>query len=159
MWPCGSRLLTSDSRHQMTDMWIPPLRRRGWSPSPALSSEGAGGRQSSLREPPAMGPELLQQLVTCCCWKSRVQRPGREAGLPPAFSFEYTKEKTVIALAGPSLIPHQAEVSEEERKPTVQRAGAASDKAPQAAKTFSGWSPGEGPDHGPVTVWARRKEF
>lgn len=51
-----------------------------------------------------MGPVLLQQLVTHCFWKSRVQGPGREAD-------ESSEEKTLIALAGPSLIQHQVEVS------------------------------------------------
>lgn len=46
----------------------------------------------------------LEQLLTCCCWKSVEQEPGREAGW-------IQQRKTVIALASPPFIQHQAEVA------------------------------------------------
>lgn len=46
----------------------------------------------------------LEQLLTCCCWKPVEQEPGREA--------EWIQErKTVIALASPPFIQHEAEVA------------------------------------------------
>lgn len=77
---CGSRVLTSGFQHQMTDKWIPALRRRGWFPS-ILSvwreqvAGGAPGVRSQL-----WALSYLELLGTCCCWESRVQGPGREAG-------------------------------------------------------------------------------
>ena len=67
LWPCGSRVLMVGSQHQMTDVWIPLLRRRGQSPSYTHSLEEAGGRWNPWRESapprplsPAKGPELLE---------------------------------------------------------------------------------------------------
>ena len=64
LWPCGSRVLTVGSQHQMTDVWIPLLRRRGQSPSYTHSLEEAGGRRNPWRESapptPAKGHELLE---------------------------------------------------------------------------------------------------
>ena len=88
----------------------PTLEEDSRFPSATPSLVGAGGRQGPLSEPPAVHPELLQQLVTCCFWKSRVQGPGREAGW-------VCRRESTNCSAGPSLTPQQAQISTPEVTP------------------------------------------
>lgn len=82
LWPCGSRVLTCGSQHQMTDCGF---HSRGGGASLPLTltawrKQVADGTPGASQPPQLWALSYLKLLVASCCCKSRVQGPGKDAG-------------------------------------------------------------------------------